>query len=202
MLVAQGPAFGVGRGLGKNAAELDLAGAGRLAGGLAGASRSLSRDHGHARAIQFDVEHGRGWGADVRQFQLLGSLDFDLLAAGDVGAEGPGLAFDGFGGDVQPGWRSELFAALFERGFAAHQRHHPPHSRRIGSSFYVELGVAWALLPQGEDLQSSVLSTAEEHSCGGEGSQDEFKHEALRSTIGVRQICDGGNGGAPKARSK
>ena len=39
------------------------------------------------------------------------------------------------------------------------------------------------LLPQGQDLDCSVLSSAEEDSHGGEGNQDEFKHEILRSTI-------------------
>jgi len=38
------------------------------------------------------------------------------------------------------------------------------------------------LLPQGKDLDCSVLSSAEEDLHGGEGTQDEFKHGTLRST--------------------
>ena len=41
------------------------------------------------------------------------------------------------------------------------------------------------LLPQGEDLQSIVLPTAEEDSDNGEGSKDEFKHETLASTMHI-----------------
>jgi len=73
---------------------------GRQAVDLARASLGLSAHHGHAGAIEFEIEHGNGGTDREGQIQLPGAMDFRLLAGGDVGADGLRSAFDRFGGDL------------------------------------------------------------------------------------------------------
>ena len=68
-----------------------------------------------------------------------------MLAGGDVGAEGFGVAFHGLGGHFQPGQQFELFAALLEGGFAACQGDHAAHARRALGPLHIQFPVARAL---------------------------------------------------------
>ena len=97
----------------------------------------------------------------MRQVELLGALDRHLLAGFDVGAEGLGMAFDGLGGNVETGQDVELFTALLERSFAAHQRHHAAHAGRAGGACDVEFAVTRALSPAA--CRAEVVGALETH---------------------------------------
>ena len=52
---------------------------------------------GHPRAVQFHVQVGDRWSSGHWQFQLHGLLDLSLLPSGNVGPDGFGYSFYGFG---------------------------------------------------------------------------------------------------------
>ena len=134
---------------------------GRPPRGFSDTAGGLGGHDGNARAVHFDVEQGHGGGGDVRQVELLGALDRHLLAGFDVGAEGLGMAFDGLGGNVETGQDVELFTALLERSFAAHQRHHAAHAGRAGGACDVEFAVTRALSPAA--CRAEVVGALETH---------------------------------------
>jgi len=86
--------------------------------------------HGHAGAVHLDIKNGNELANDDRQIELHGALDLLLLATRNVGANGFGHAFHGFGSDLQAGQQFHLLAAVIEGGLLAHQSLHAPHTRR------------------------------------------------------------------------
>ena len=71
------------------------------------------------------------------------------------------MAFDGLGGNVETGQDVELFTALLERSFAAHQRHHAAHAGRAGGACDVEFAVTRALSPAA--CRAEVVGALETH---------------------------------------
>ena len=135
-------ARGVRRGLGKHAAEFDLARMRRLARDLAGTALGFGLHHRNAGAVHLDIEQRHGGGANFRQFQLFGTLDPGLLTRFDVGADGLGVALHGLGGHFNTSQQLEWLTALLEARLAAHHRHHAPHARRTGHALHVQFTVA------------------------------------------------------------
>jgi hypothetical protein len=99
----------------------------------------------HTGAVHLEVEHGYGGDADLGKVQLLGTVNLGLVARGDIGADGFGMAFHGLGSDLQTGQQSELLAPLAEAGLAAHHGHHAPHTGGEFRADDVQFHVARAL---------------------------------------------------------
>ena len=55
-------------------------------------------DYRHARAIHLDIQHGNFGAGQERQRELHRTLDFQLLAASNIGADLLGMALDRFAG--------------------------------------------------------------------------------------------------------
>jgi hypothetical protein len=81
-------------------------------------------------------------GAQPRGVPIVWPSNFELLAGFDIAADGLGLTLHGFGGDLDTGQQFQLFAALFEAGFAAHHRYHASHSGRTGDPVYIQFPIA------------------------------------------------------------
>jgi hypothetical protein len=52
-----------------------------------------------------------------RQAQLQGALNFSLLACGNIGSDGFGSAFDGFGSHFETGQQFDLLPSVVEWRF-------------------------------------------------------------------------------------
>src|SRR5260370_18876447 len=65
-----------------------------------------------------------------RQIQLHGTLDLLLLACGDMLPDNLRCPFHAFGGYLQIGEQFHPLASMVKSRRLAHQRLHPPHSRR------------------------------------------------------------------------
>ena len=87
----------IGAGLGEQAGEFDLAGVRPAVFALAGAALGLSRDHGHAGAVDGDVKHVRQRRGRREGHHLPGA---DRLSLRGDGRAGRGAV--GFGGPLDP----------------------------------------------------------------------------------------------------
>ena len=82
---------------------------------------------------------------DHGQDELFGAIDFLLVALGDLGANGLGGAFDGFGGDVQTREQFHRLTSWSERHLTTHHRFHAPHAGRGFQTGDVQFGVSRVL---------------------------------------------------------
>jgi len=73
------------------------------------------------------------------------AISFLLLAADDIGADGFGMTFDGFGGDLQAGQQLQLLATDPKTTLASHHCHHAPHSRGTLGTDHIHFLIARAL---------------------------------------------------------
>jgi hypothetical protein len=103
---------------------------GRLTFGLALPAHGFLFHHGYTGPVHLRIQHGNRFSHDDRQVQLHGSLDLDLLAGGDVFADGLRRTLYRFRGDIQIGQKLELLSSVIERGFLADHGFHAAHSRR------------------------------------------------------------------------
>ena len=79
------------------------------------------------------------------QIQLHGSLDFLLLARGDIFSNGLRCALYGFGGHLQIGKQFHLLLPMFKRSLLAHHGLHAADSRRGLGVFDVQFDVGGEL---------------------------------------------------------
>jgi hypothetical protein len=101
--------------------------------------------HRQLGAIHFDDQHGNGSAQNVGKLQLHDAIALGLFPFDDIGADGFGVAFDSFGGDLQSGQQVQLLVATVEAGLAPYRGHHTPHSGRTLRSDYVQFPIAGAV---------------------------------------------------------
>ena len=105
-------------------------------------SRLRSRRR-HARAVHFDVENRNFLHAYLSKFQLHGARDLGLFTRRDVRADRLGFALHRLRRQLHRGQLVEQHASAIKRSFAADQRCHAAHARRVLRRFDIQLLVAW-----------------------------------------------------------
>ena len=105
---------------------------------LARAARELRGAHGHARAVQAQVQRRRHRLAGGERRHHL------PLVVGDLAAERLGRPLDVLGGDRHAGQVAQEHVALVEADRRAHQPHHAQHPRRERGALQAEGRVARA----------------------------------------------------------
>ena len=129
--VAHRPAVGVNPGLGEQAGQFDLTGAGSPVGGLAGAVGDRGGHHRHAGAIDGDIElvrHHRRWQRADPAARDGGGLGLDARRGG--GAVVFGAAFDPLGRQPDSGQLVQQVRGRGERGGRGGARSHLAQPRR------------------------------------------------------------------------
>jgi hypothetical protein len=144
-VITHWPALRIGGGLREHAAQFHFARVRRLIGVFTAAAFCLGCRDRHARTIHFDIEHWNVASSHIGKVELYSALDFSLLVALDVAADGFGMAFDGLARHLEAGEQLQLLAALVKRSVAAHHRHHAPHPGRVLGIQDVEFPVTRAL---------------------------------------------------------
>jgi hypothetical protein len=102
---------------------------------------SLGAHHGHAGAIELDIEHGNRRTDRDGQIQLPGAIRFLLLAGGDVHANRLRGTFDCFGGDRQARQQLDLFPAVLEGSILTDRGQHASNAGRKFRILYVEFDI-------------------------------------------------------------
>ena len=126
-------------GLREDTTHFGFSGVSRFAFLTALAPLGLLGHHRYPRAVQFHVQVGDRGASGHWQFQLYGLLDLGLLARGNVGADGFGHSFYGFGGHHQPSQQEHLFGSQAKRrALAADHPQHAPHAGRELGPLYVQ----------------------------------------------------------------
>lgn len=110
----EGIAFFVPRGLGEHTAQLDFARMSRLAVGFTFAALGFFLHYRYAGSVHLHIGNRHRLADEGGQIQLDGFADFDLLAFGDVGAQGFRRALHRFGSHFQTSQNSHLLTAVIE----------------------------------------------------------------------------------------
>jgi hypothetical protein len=156
-----GAAFGIGGGLGEDTTQFDFPGTCGLPLGSAGAPFQLGVHHRQLGTIHFDDQHGNGSAQNVGELQLHEAISLGLFPLDDIGADGFGVTFDSFRGDLNTSQQLELLAATGEAGFTSHYGHHPPHSGRTICSGYIQFPVSRALTLVA--VRTHIVGALEDH---------------------------------------
>src|SRR5450631_1567450 len=143
--IADGVAFLVPPGLREHASQFDLPGSGGMTLELALSAHRFFLHYRHSCAVHEYIKNRYRLSHHYRQIQLHGSLDFGLLACGDIGADGLRYPFHGLGGHFHIRQLFHLLSPMIERSLLTHNAQHATHPRRILCMRYIEFDIGWKL---------------------------------------------------------
>src|ERR1700691_6134239 len=143
--ITNSKAFLVAGGLGEDASQFDFPSMGGLTIDFARTALRVSAHHGHAGAIELDIEHGNGRTDRDGQIQLPGTIAFLLLACGDVRANRFCGTLDRLGGDRPARQQLDLLPTVLEGSVLTDRGQHASNAGRKFRILYVEFDICRTL---------------------------------------------------------
>jgi hypothetical protein len=105
---------------------------------FAGAAFCFGFSDRYAGSIHLHIEDGNGLAHHDGQTQLQGVLNLPLFAHSDMGSDGFGSAFHGFGCHREAGQQFDLLSSMIEWRFRANQCQHAADTGRQIRFLYVQ----------------------------------------------------------------